>query len=144
VRLVTKLEKLVLKFLLASLTLGVLAMVYKNKLLEPDPIPKEIQQAAVFQADANSGLLEHSIASTTVHTNAAVEKSKESSQVLVNFNAVGKGELGKLPLIGPVTAERVIRYRNDFGGFNIIEELKNVKGIGSKTLEKVKTSITLN
>ena len=64
-------------------------MVYKNKLLEPDPIPKEIQQAAVFQADANSGLLEHSIASTTVHSNAAVEKSKESSQVLVNFNAVG-------------------------------------------------------
>ena len=52
--------------------------------------------------------------------------------------------MGKLPLIGPVTAERVIRYRNDFGGFNIIEELKNVKGIGSKTLEKVKTSITLN
>ena len=139
-----KQEKLVLKFLLAALTLGVFAMAYKNTLLKPSPITKEIQQAAVFQADANSGLLEHSSTSTTVHTNAEVEKSKESSQVLVNISAVGKGELGKITLIGPVTAERVIRYRNDFGGFNIIEELKNVKGIGSKTLEKVKTSITLN
>ena len=143
-QLVIKQEKLVLKFLLAALTLGVFAMAYKNTLLKPSPIIKEIQQAAVFQADANSGLLEHSSTSTTVHTNAEVEKSKESSQVLVNISAVGKGELGKIPLIGPVTAERVIRYRNDFGGFNIIEELKNVKGIGSKTLEKVKTSITLN
>lgn len=143
-QLVTKQEKLVLKFLLAALTLGVFAMAYKNTLLKPSPITKEIQQAAVFQADANSGLLKHSSTSTTVHTNAEVEKSKESSQVLVNISAVGKGELGKIPLIGPVTAERVIRYRNDFGGFNIIEELKNVKGIGSKTLEKVKTSITLN
>lgn len=122
-QLVTKQEKLVLKFLLAALTLGVFAMAYKNTLLKPSPITKEIQQAAVFQADANSGLLEHSSTSTTVHTNAEVEKSKESSQVLVNISAVGKGELGKIPLIGPVTAERVIRYRNDFGGFNKIEEL---------------------
>ena len=122
-QLVTKQEKLVLKFLLAALTLGVFAMAYKNTLLKPSPITKEIQQAAVFQADANSGLLEHSSTSTTVHTNAEVEKSKESSQVLVNISAVGKGELGKIPLIGPVTAKRVIRYRNDFGGFNKIEEL---------------------
>ena len=122
-QLVIKQEKLVLKFLLAALTLGVFAMAYKNTLLKPSPITKEIQQAAVFQADANSGLLEHSSTSTTVHTNAEVEKSKESSQVLVNISAVGKGELGKIPLIGPVTAERVIRYRNDFGGFNKIEEL---------------------
>ena len=122
-QLVTKQEKFVLKFLLASLTLGVFAMAYKNTLLKPSPIIKEIQQAAVFQADANSGLLEHSSTSTTVHTNAEVEKSKESSQVLVNISAVGKGELGKIPLIGPVTAERVIRYRNDFDGFNKIEEL---------------------
>ena len=118
-----KQEKLVLKFLLAALTLGVFAMAYKNTLLNPRYITKEIQQAAVFQTDANSGLLEHSSTSTTVHTNAEVEKSKESSQVLVNISAVGKGELGKIPLIGPVTAERVIRYRNDFGGFNKIEEL---------------------
>ena len=74
----------------------------------------------------------------------AVEKSKESSQILVNINTAGKGELVKLPSIGPVTKERIIRYRADFGRFNTIEELKNVKGIGSKILDKVKTHIILN
>ena len=74
----------------------------------------------------------------------AGEKSKESSQILVNINTAGKGELVKLPSIGPVTAERIMRYRTDFGRFSIIEELKNVKVIGSKILDKVKTHIILN
>ena len=139
-------KKLVLKFLLALLTLGVLATVCKNTLLEPVYIPKEVEQAAVFKADVNSGLLDHSSSSKTPYTDVAefaVEKSKESSQILVNINTAGKGELVKLPSIGPVTAERIMRYRTDFGRFNTIEELKNVKGIGSKTLDKVKTNIIL-
>ena len=74
----------------------------------------------------------------------SVEKSKESSQILVNINTVGEGELDKLPSIGPVTAERIMRYRDDFGRFNTIEELKNVKRNSSQTLEYVKTQIILN
>jgi len=124
VQLVTKQEKLVLKFLLAALTLGVLATVYKNTLLEHGSIPKEVEQAAVFKADAKSGLLDHSSSSMTAYTDVAefaVEKSKESSQILVNINTAGKGELVKLPSIGPVIAERIMRYRTDFGRFNTIE-----------------------
>ena len=115
--------------------------------MEPGPIPKEVEQGSVFKADANSGLLDHSSSSMTPYTDVtefAVEKSKESSQILVNINMAGKGELVKLPSIGPVTAERIMRYRTDLGRFNTIEELKNVKGIGSKTLDKVKTHIILN
>ncbi len=136
-----------MKFLLAALTLGVLATVYKNTLLEPGSIPKEVEKAAVSKADANSGLLDHSSSSMTPYTDVAefaVEKSKESSQNFVNINTAVKGELVKLPSIGPVTAGRIMRYRADFGRFNTIEELKNVKGIGSKTLDKVKTHIILN
>jgi len=123
VQLVTKQEKLVLKFLLAALTLGVLATVYKNTLLEHGSIPKEVEQAAVFKADEKSGLLDHSSSSMTPYTDVAefaVEKSKESSQILVNINTAGKGELVKIPSIGPVTAERIMRYRDDFGRFNTI------------------------
>ena len=122
-QLVTKQEKLVLKFLLAALTLGVLATVYKNTLLEHGSIPKEVEQAAVFKADEKSGLLDHSSSSMTPYTDVAefaVEKSKESSQILVNINTAGKGELVKLPSIGPVTAEPIMRYRADFGRFNTI------------------------
>ena len=136
-----------MKFLLAVLTLGVLAMVYKNTLLEPRSIPKEVKQAAVFKEYENSGLLDHSISSMPPYADVAefsVEKSKESSQILVNINTAGEGELVKLPSIGPVTAERIMRYRINFGRFNTIEELKNVKRISSQRLEYVKTQIILN
>ena len=136
-----------MKFLLAVLTLGVLAMVYKNTLLEPRFMPKEVKQASVFKAYENSGLLDHSISSMPPYadvTKFSVEKSKESSQILVNINTAGEGELVKLSSIGPVTAERVMRYRTDFGRFNTIEELKNIKRISSQTLEYVKTQIILN
>ena len=95
-------------FLLVGLTFGVFAMVYKNTLLESGSIPREIQHTVVFQADANSDLLEHSGISMTVYTNAVVEKSKESSQILVNINASWKGELGNLPSIGLVTFDQII------------------------------------
>ena len=140
-----------MKFLLAVLTLGVLAMVYKNTLLEPRFMPKEVKQASVFKAYENSGLLDHSISSMPPYADVAkfsVEKSKESSQILVNINTAGEGELVNLPSIlpsiGPVTEERIMRYRTDFGRFNTIEELKNVKRISSQTLEYVKTQIILN
>ena len=129
------------------MTLSVLTMEYKNILLEPGSIPKEIKQEVAFKTDANFGLLEYSTSSMTPNidvVDVAVEKSKESSQFLVNINKYGKGELVKLPSIGPVTAERIMRYRADFGRFNTIEGIKNVKGIGSKTLDKVKTYIILN
>ena len=116
-------------------------------MLEPRSIPKEVKQAAVFKAYENSGLLDHSISSMPPYADVAefsVEKSKESSQILVNINMAGEGELVKLPSIGPVTAERIMRYRTDFGRFNTIEELKNVKRISSQTLEYVKTQIILN
>ena len=132
---------------MAALTLVVLATVYINILLEPGSISKEIKQIAVFKADKNPGLLNHSSSSMTPYTDVAeftVEKSKESSKILVNINTAGKGELVKLLSIGQVTAERIMRYRDDFGRFNTIEELKNVKGIASKTLDKVKTQIILN
>ena len=125
------------------MTLGVLAMVYNNTLLEPRSIPKEVKQAAVFKAYANSGLLDHFISSMpppyAYVAEFSVEKSKESSQILVNINTAVEGELVKLSSIGPVTAERVMRYRTDFGRFNTIEELKNIKSISSQTLEYVKT-----
>ena len=80
------------------MTLSVLTMEYKNILLEPGSIPKDIK---AFKTDANFGLLEYSTSSMTPNidvVDVAVEKSKESSQILVNINTVGKGVLVKLPI----------------------------------------------
>jgi len=48
-----------------------------------------------------------------------------------------------LPNIGPVMAKRIIEYRNIHGSFYNIEEIKEVKGIGEKTYEKIKALITV-
>ena len=85
-----------------------------------------IQQTAVFQADKNYRLLEYPDVSMTLNTNPTIEKSKESSHILVNIDAAGKGELVKLPSIGPLAAEPIIGKRNNINRLNTIENFKNV------------------
>lgn len=56
----------------------------------------------------------------------------------VNINTADKEQLILLPGIGPATAEAILAYRKDNGNFKSIDELTKVKGIGDKTLVKLK------
>ncbi len=71
------------------------------------------------------------------------ESNPAAAVKLVNINTADKAELMTIPAIGPVTADRILRYRQDFGPFTQIEELGRIKGIGKKTLDKIKPYITL-
>ncbi len=62
---------------------------------------------------------------------------------MVDINTATLEELTALPGIGPVKAEAIIKYREEQGLFKDILELKNVKGIGVKTVEKIKNDITV-
>ncbi|MCF0234304.1 MAG: helix-hairpin-helix domain-containing protein [Thermoguttaceae bacterium] len=70
--------------------------------------------------------------------------SVESSDVktpitfLVDINSAPKSELTNLPKIGPALAERIIEYRESVGGFATVDDLLEVKGIGEKTLERLR------
>ena len=59
----------------------------------------------------------------------------------ININTAGSEDLQQLDGIGPVTAEKIIEYRNSNGKFRTIEDIKNVSGIGEKTFEKLKDHI---
>ncbi len=59
----------------------------------------------------------------------------------ININTAGAEELISLPRIGAKTAERIIADRDANGPFKDVNDLTRVKGIGPKTLEKMKDRI---
>ena len=71
--------------------------------------------------------------------------SSVSSQVTgkVNLNNATLAQLDTLPGIGPAYAQRIVDYRQSHGGFKNITELKNIKGIGEKTFEKLKDLVSI-
>lgn len=65
------------------------------------------------------------------------------SASLVNINTADQAELENLTGVGPVIAGRIVEYRNTVGAFKMVEELKNVKGIGEATFAKLKREVTI-
>lgn len=60
----------------------------------------------------------------------------------ININTATKEELMTLNGIGSVMADNIISYRENYNGFLDVDELTEVKGIGKKTLDKLKPYIT--
>lgn len=62
---------------------------------------------------------------------------------LINLNMASENELQTLPGIGPSKALSIIEYRETNGGFQTIEDLKKISGIGEKTFEKLAPLISV-
>ena len=61
----------------------------------------------------------------------------------ININTADVILLQQLTGVGPVTAQKIVDYREQNGNFSSIEELKNVSGIGEKTFEKMRDDVTI-
>ena len=57
------------------------------------------------------------------------------SKVRLPLNSATAPELEQLPGIGPVLAQKIIEYRDQFGPFQRFEDLLQVEGIGPAKLE---------
>ncbi len=66
-----------------------------------------------------------------------------TSTGLVSLNSATKAELDSLPGVGPVTADKILQYRQEHGGFRSVDELLAVKGIGPKKLEALRSRVQL-
>ena len=72
-----------------------------------------------------------------------LDATNNSDSGTVNINTASSEELQILKGIGPVTADKIITYRESYGAFKNIEDLKEVNGIGEKTFADIKDDITV-
>jgi competence protein ComEA len=61
----------------------------------------------------------------------------------LNLNTATLEQLDTLSGIGPLTAQKILEYREELGGFGSIEELGEIPGIGEKRLASLREEVTL-
>ena len=62
----------------------------------------------------------------------------------LDLNQATAQELIKIPYIGEMTAKNIVEYRYQHGSFEVLEDLKKVKGIRDKNFEKFKDYLKIN
>lgn len=98
-----------------------------------------VQVASTIQAQEAPG----SESTLGAPANAAGQQPSSGLVRVVNINTASQAELETLSGIGPVTALKIIDYREANGLFIGIEDIQKVSGIGPVTFEKFKEQITV-
>lgn len=89
-------------------------------------------QQAAFQAPAANA------------QQASPVAAEASMPATVNINTADAQELARnLTGVGGSKAEAIVRYREQFGAFESVEELAEVTGIGAATVERNRARIVL-
>lgn len=61
----------------------------------------------------------------------------------VDLNTATVADLEKVKGLGPVKSKAIIEYRDKNGPFKSVDDLKGVKGIGAKTIEKLRPELSV-
>lgn len=87
------------------------------------------------------GTLPANAASAT--TAKATKKVKEVKKGKISINTADAKVLTQIPGVGPKTAKSIVDYRKKNGKFKSFDDLLKVKGIGKKSLKKMKPLLKL-
>lgn len=122
-------------FLLLTFLVGLAVRIFQFKVNPITETPsldfKKLRDTSKFANSGNSNTKRY-------------DSSNFNEPKYIFLNQADKEEFKKLPGIGPVKAERIVQYRTSNGEFSSIDELTAVKGIGKKTIEKLRPFLKIN
>lgn len=101
-------------------------------------------QMVIYIPKVGENLVEVMLPTKTSTSHHDSGHAQAENETLVNINTATAQELQTLSGIGEKKAEAIITYRETNGSFQTIDDLKKVKGIGEKTFDSLKESITIN
>ena len=79
----------------------------------------------------------HTMNPHTGTTTVQSESTTQSTNGKINLNQATITQLMTLPGIGEVKAQAILQYRQDYNGFQTVEELLQVNGIGTVTYGQI-------
>lgn len=86
-----------------------------------------------------NGLAKSATSEAAVSADKGVTTGSAKTDVAeININTADEELLTQVAGVGPVMAKRIVDYRRENGNYKSLDELTNVKGIGTKTLAKMK------
>ncbi|GAA4046196.1 ComEA family DNA-binding protein [Nonomuraea soli] len=74
---------------------------------------------------------------------AATAAAGAQGDPLVNLNTASPEQLEQLPGVGEVLAQRIAAFRDSHGGFQSVEQLRQVSGIGPRKFEEIRDKVQL-
>ena len=104
----------------------------------PDDVEEQIESVAAVNKWSFSKSKSYSH-----NTPYKTKQEKLTGDSKINVNNASKSELMRLPGIGDKLSDKIIAYRSVYGGFRTIDDLQSVKGIGVKTVAKLKPYATV-
>ncbi|HJD16544.1 MAG TPA: ComEA family DNA-binding protein [Candidatus Enterococcus stercoripullorum] len=119
--------------------------------LTEDAAIQTVNQAMIIQDQQKIIILTQaqaeSLDTESINNNGNLEEKSDGKSPKeagkININQADLTQLQQLSGIGEKKAQSIIDYRNENGSFKTIEDLAKVTGIGEKTVEKLRDSITI-
>ena len=141
----TKQERTVILFLVLGLVVGGGIKLFKIRISDDSKLNgynySVIEQKFIEKSKIKDSALKFQSPQIERQQVSGKKSKITETNLSIDINKAQLEDIIILPSIGPVIAQRIINYRNQHGHFQNIEELKNVKGIGSKKFEKIKPFI---
>ena len=137
-------EQIILLMLCGVLIVGIVIRYLDSK--DPDRIPDfEVRKNAVEVPPREEAEVHQYLSPAEADGKEDVSEKKDSpTGELIDINSATAKEFERLPRIGPQIAGRIVAYREKNGAFKRIDDITKVKGIGPKTLERLRPHLTMS